>query len=686
MNVVGRADEPVSFEVSDGTVRVSDELGGEPIRIDVDDMGTVQPALPDRFVFPVDDAVSLTASRLVTSSHTSARLRNERGEDLGGFTDTPRELPRGTYCLDLHGGVKLFVRIVDSAFSAAYTEREADARSLEVTPESTAQIVLGARSFHTRPIATITVPDDPIAVMEGVSYLASSIKEFSAERSWMSLRGHPPRIERGTELDVPSRLRRPETGIRIATPATYADVYRITPLAFYLGATIERGDLPTLVLENGHAEPLGTDPRSTEAAVDRLLARCFLLDTLTRVGGYFSIPRYEYEELGPELPFYPPNLQGLSLSEQLMEYLEVPFETIEPYVPSWPVTAILRPDLSDVELLPYLCHSLARIHVAGPDRTRVDRTAAFDTDSQPSAPLSIGYTGTAVPAGGTRLLPSAFENAFAYERPTSETVTFGVVTDEVDRARTLRARFETDRPAGSIDAEQIDVHASPSVDTLRGLLESGPDCCYCELPTDSSGFVCADGTLDPASIASTDAAMVAVGGSDRLDPLVSLVDAGLLAGAAIGSKLSIRRVVALVDLLYAGLPINQCVSAVCAIEATVPRFFGDPTHEVLQIEDRSLPFWSRVSSNSATGYTLKTCVLPTADHRLGCVGIMNHATGHDQYHLAGTCLPHSLPLTAEFVFEILEEHDFIGYLDDRPLFDLDDLTVDRLQELAASDT
>ncbi|TKX52147.1 hypothetical protein EXE44_19145, partial [Halorubrum sp. SS7] len=80
----------------------------------------------------------------------------------------------------------------------------------------------------------------------------------------------------------------------------------------------------------------------------------FFLDTLSRTEGYIPSNRYEYDAVGPELPFYPPKLANLSMSERLMEYLEVNPETVAPYTPASSTEATLRPVPEAMELLPHL--------------------------------------------------------------------------------------------------------------------------------------------------------------------------------------------------------------------------------------------------------------------------------------------------------------------------------------------
>ncbi|MFC7165306.1 hypothetical protein [Halospeciosus flavus] len=377
--------------------------------------------------------------------------------------------------------MKTYVLVPDSAFTGYYRDYDELGTGPSLEFESETRVFLGVRSPHDRPQATITVPDDPSAIATAVSALGSALKEYSCERSWPTLRGHPPAIERGGELHVPDVLEKPDTGVTIALPPTYADVYRVAPLAYYLGADVvtAAGIDPELRLDVGHTEPLRRPGRTLEASVDRLLARCLLLDSLVRIDGYYSFTRYEYDEVAPHLPFYPPELYGESLDAQLMEYLEVPFDVLEPYVPQWPTTAVLRPDPGDVEVVPSLLDPLSRIHVAPADESAGASATGPEHDSNLDSrlfdPTVTAYAGRTPPVGETRLVPAAFENARHQKRNTPSEChlqCFGVDAAAVDAFERIRdtvvaspqTRRRHSRPRDSRHGRVSDGH-SPATPT-----------------------------------------------------------------------------------------------------------------------------------------------------------------------------------------------------------------------------
>jgi len=375
----GSPDGRIAFDVDGTTLTVRDVIEGEKMRLGVDREPDLSPALPALFPSPVDDAVSFEAQSLTVPEYTSIVVRDDEGKFIGRPNE-PTEFPRGSYCIDITGVTKASLRFEDAELSVSGVE---GSDPVEIALGRPATVSLGARSLHTRPEATVTVPDDPEALAEAVSVLGSSIREFSAERSWPTLRGYPPRIRRGESLDSPLTV--PDTGVEVVVRPTYADVYRLSTLAYYLGAQMTVGEKPAVRLDNGYTEQLPTDGRQLEERAEALLRTWFFLDTLVRTDGYTLSDREEYEQVGPQLPFYPPNLDELSLRERLMEYLEVDPATVEPHAPEWSTEAVLRPGPAGAELLPHLAHVLAPVRVRGSvERTRPGDSVGLTTADRPT--------------------------------------------------------------------------------------------------------------------------------------------------------------------------------------------------------------------------------------------------------------------------------------------------------------
>ncbi|QWC20060.1 hypothetical protein [Halorubrum sp. 2020YC2] len=582
------ADGRIGFEVDGTTLTVRDAIEGKRMRIRVDREPDLSSALTALFPLPVDRAVSFEAESVSVAEYSSIILRDDEGEFVGR-TNEATELPRGSYYIEITGTTKAYVRVNDVEIAMSGM-RGSD--PIEFAFDRPRTVTVGARSFHTRPEATITVPDDPSALAEAVSVLGSSIREFSPERSWPTLRGYPPRIERGDALDIPSPLVAPDTGIEVIVRPTYADVYRLSTLSFYLGARMRTGDAPAIRLDNGYEERLPTERRALEARVEELSRTWFFLDTLARIEGYTPSNRYEYEAVGSDLPFYPPNLADLSMSERLMEYLEVDAETVAPYAPAWPTEATLRPTPAAAELLPHLARVLAPVRVRGAAKpTRSDAPIGLATPGWDSPPDPAPNPETdPIPAGTSVLTPATYETRLRRELADRGEVRVAFLLDDDERARKLRHSLTTPAVPDGIGSWSVDV--SPNRNAVAGTLsDPSLDLVLCGLPTRNGVVEAADGPVEIQSgSAGSDLSAPAVSvfeGTDDVTPVLDSVDRGGIGGATFDSTIAPDRIRSFVGLLAAGCPV--VAAARLALDSTGPaaRFVGDSGMAVAT--DRRLP-------------------------------------------------------------------------------------------------
>ena len=184
-------------------------------------------------------------------------------------------------------------------------------------------VLVGARSFHDRPAGTITVTDDVRDAMRAVSRFGSALKTLSPERSFPTLRGHPPLVERGEEFAAPNGLEPAETDVELVVPPDREHVYPIVSLAYYLGATVVPGHDPRLVA--GSFERSLDGPDGYVETVNRILRQTFFLDCLTRTEGYYKVELHEREAVEPLVDLDFADLYETPLPERLAVYLSVPF-------------------------------------------------------------------------------------------------------------------------------------------------------------------------------------------------------------------------------------------------------------------------------------------------------------------------------------------------------------------------
>ncbi|MFC6988481.1 hypothetical protein ACFQJD_06720 [Haloplanus sp. GCM10025708] len=365
----------VSFSALDEEpgVRISDPIERHQFRLLTDTPVRPSPSDAPPFRFPVDAATRISARKITLPTVVAVYVRDAEGSMLAEAEHFAyEEFPAGTYSIELCAPIKLYLR-VDAPVTVASDMAQT---RIEFGEETTVSV--GARSHHERPAATITTTSDPHDVMTAVSAFSSALKTTSSERSYPTLRGHPPLVELGDHLDVPSGVTPPDTGVDIEIPPDYRSIYVAAPLSYYLGADLVPGDSPRIVAPGGFEHGLDT-VRGFEGEVERVLKQTFFFDCLTRTEGYYEVDLYERNEIEDAVDVDFDALYGWPLAEQLRTYLDVPFSAIEPYLPEWKLTTHVSPTQENVELLPFVTDDLAIVRTPKGDaisRSEVQTAAA----------------------------------------------------------------------------------------------------------------------------------------------------------------------------------------------------------------------------------------------------------------------------------------------------------------------
>ncbi|WP_345779442.1 hypothetical protein [Natrinema sp. SYSU A 869] len=454
------------------------------------------------------------------------------------------------YTLDLSGPLKVYA-CIDSP-----VQIWSDSKQTYVDFGERTNVILGARSFHERPATTITTTAEPTDVMAAVSAFGSALKTTAPERSYSTLRGHPPRLELGDELHVPADFDKTEQNIQIEVPATLRHVFVATPLAYYLGADVTRGSSPQIVTDQEYAYSLD-DSDGFESSVRRVLKQVFFLDCIVRTEGKTPLPLHERQVAEPALDFDVTEAYGQSLAERIETYLNVSYATVKPYLPYWRFETRCEPTPDHIEFLPFIANDLAIVSVeednteptlpdpvveqAIEDFTRSD----FDRSTQSR---SIRGNTTVARSANSPQLPTiqqswmgigdaeitsttplaAYQNTIG-RTPKDGPIEIEVICNDPDMREELESVNGTYGTREELPFDTT-VHYDLSMDSLEAVLASKSDFLHYIGHIDADGFQCSDGKLDAATVDTVGAKAFLLNACQSHDQGLRLVETGSIGG------------------------------------------------------------------------------------------------------------------------------------------------------------
>jgi len=691
-----------------GGLVVSDPIERSQFVLSTPDPVEMGDADPAGFRFPADAAVRIRTDRLVLETVVSVCVRDDGG-DLIARTEhlDQQSFGEGTYSVELFAPIKLYLR-VNAPFRVV-----SDATCTRIEFGSETDVTVGARSHHKRPAATITTTDRPRDAMRVVSLLGSALKTTSVERSYPTLRGHPPLVERGDSFEAPAGLDSPETGVTIELPETRRHVYTAAPLAYYLGATVVPGSSPRVVTDEGLSHELGA-AGDFETDVERLLKRTFFLDCLTRTEGYYQVDLHERTALesqfdadaGVDLDFA--DLYGRSIGAQLEAYLDVPDRTIEAHAPTWKLSAHVAPTPPNVELLPFLANDLAAVTTpsaepttgsttqieavegflrrsspasAGPgsDPTPAPRagtdpgtfTRSTDTHGGPTGPdrtpayvrppetdaLEQAWVGPGIPIGASKASGAAYRNRLSRD-PVEGDIGITVVCND---PRMAAERDAVEAVYGSRESLPFDVRTyyELPVDSLREVLKTDTEFLHYIGHIDAGGFECPDGALDVGTVESVGVDSFLLNACQSYEQGMELIERGAIAGIVTLSDVVNAGAVdigrSLARLLNYGFPVRPSLEIASRDTYVGSEYIvvGDGSFHVTQVQ-AALPNLCEITTAGDT-YHVEYTTYPAGEFDLGSIvrPILKDDTPH--YLSSGTADTFELTKPKLIDFLSLEE-------------------------------
>ncbi|MFC4541124.1 hypothetical protein ACFO5R_04180 [Halosolutus amylolyticus] len=505
----------------------------------------------DRIQYPIDAAVGITTEMLTLSTKETIYIRSADGSMVGEVQpNEQRSFRQGEYTLDLSASMKVYVNITCGLHIYSDTNRT------YISFEDRTHAIIGARSYHTRPAETITTTREPTDVMKAVSAFGSALKTTTPERSYPTLRGHPPKLEQGEELHIPATIDRPQTGIRIEVPPELGYVFVVTPLAYYLGATVTPGPEPKLITETGYTHSLKTDGKF-ESTVERTLKQLFLLDCIVRTEGMTPLSLHEREAVEPILDFDPGIAYEKSLSEQVAMYLDEPVSSLEPHLPKWQLETRVDSPSETIEFLPFIADDLSIVKLDGRDETRDKKprveaqnqaieaftrgsgsqtrhsTRGTDTLAHPhggseTSTVQQRWNGTnSSPISSTTPL-TAFQNDIG-RTPKDDPISIDVVCNDSKMNEELETvnKFYGNHKELPFD---VTIHHNLTKNAFERILTQESDFCHYIGHIDTDGFQCSNGKFDAKSLDSVGLKAFLLNACQSHDQGLTLIEKGSIGG------------------------------------------------------------------------------------------------------------------------------------------------------------
>lgn len=591
------------------------------------------------FCFPVSTAASVSATTFRTPNPHDIFVRASNARVIGTATgNQPVSLPFGRYTIEFSSfPVKLYLA-VEAAVKIHPTDQ-----TTRVELSHVESVFVGARSHHRQPARSVVVPQTPAGVRRAVSAFGQTLKTHSPERSFGTLRGHPPTIvwtddQSATDAEPPCPPSDPPATIHV--PDDYASVFQVAPLAYYLGATVESGSAPALEV-GGTRYPLGaeTGPRAFEApsfpkAVNRVLKHLLTLDCVVRTVGFYDVNLQGATRLAQTLSLDRQSLYEASLPARTQAYLALPHEPVAEVAPQWSLTTDMTPRPAEARALPYLAARLAHVRVHEPPL----ETAPDDADGMAErggGPLSVDAPGGAGPTStdggtvGSSPLPesTADSNTSPPQVDLPETLSqqhvwtgagtaqAATTTRAEDFARSAERkpddlpeqvavevlctddRMEEETVVRDLYGNrnlleyQVNLHDDATKATVRGALNGDSDLVHYIGHATPEGLVCDDGLLQPAEVSEIGPDLAVLNGCESERLARAFADRGLLAAVAttqeVQNRPAARLGTAAARLLNAGWPVNAAFTLLSRIYRDTEKYavIGDGTISLVQHGD-----------------------------------------------------------------------------------------------------
>ncbi|MFB6184029.1 MAG: hypothetical protein ABEI96_05685, partial [Haloarculaceae archaeon] len=426
-------------------------------------------------------------------------------------------------------------------------------RHVTVTFDRPRETALGRSRPDPEACERMTVPFTPEGIATALSYSTAAHQTTSPSRSHPAFRDHPPLLELGESVAIPSsiRTRRPETGIEVRVPNRLDALFVVAPLAYYLCADVSVVDNPTPTLSAPTADLEYRFPSlpTFQESVATLLRKTFFLDCLVRPGAT-GTPASR-DDLLSALGLRPAALRECSPAERLSRYLDVPNSLVRANQPDWHLSTYASPDREHVSCLPHLLDSLSLVFL--PEATELAESDLLDKTLDDSYRGANGvrsvhrvnpdlqegrvhaWLAPGTPIDAYKTTPRAYENRHTY-REREDNLSVTVVLNDDDMADERAAAADIYRRRSADLPIDLTVRETLTTDQLRSVFAAEHDFLHYIGHCEESGLCCPDGNLSLATLERSRTRTFFLNACGSYHEGLRLVDRGSVAGAVTLTK------------------------------------------------------------------------------------------------------------------------------------------------------
>ncbi|MEM2925152.1 MAG: hypothetical protein QXJ68_05635 [Methanocellales archaeon] len=570
------------------------------------------------FRFPVDRIFAVKCRKMQFNAFVTFIRRARDYELLKQITHPGAfEFNKDGYILEINAHLKIYI-FLESEMKVIFDESKI---SFEFEPKTS--VVIGARSYCKKPQARIKITKDLRDLARAISQLSSAIKIDNCERTYPTLRGHPPLIDFSKKAEIPE-LRKFKSGVEIYVPPRLEYIYSAAPLVYYLLADLKIGR-PRIECENGFHLELPSFPEF-EDRVSEILQQVFFFDCLVRTAGLYKIKMREVSAL-EALNLDAKELYHKKIQDQISIYLEIPWKRVREFIPPWHLSTYVEPSLDRARALPFLLNELSLIYM--PQAREITEREVIShslkdffrsgDEAEASRLLvmpvlrntqSHAWLSSKTPVDVVKAEEIAFLNQLRYTEAEKDHIDVALILndDKMSEEQANVARIYKQRDDVPLET---DIFQMASRRDLKEIFAAGYDMVHYIGHCDARGFLCSDGNLHASELEVNNTPAFFLNACRSYEEGMELIKRGSVCGVVTLFKVLNKEAL---EIGYTFARLLSCGFPVCDAVALARRrslygrdylVLGNGMYVLMQGENFNVPFIWELEKESNNKYAIK---------------------------------------------------------------------------------